>query len=69
MMISTKGRCALRILIDLAENDDGRCIPLKDLAERQELSVKYLESIISVLSKADCLDARQGRRLQAEKSV
>ena len=37
-MISTKGRYALRVLIDLAENEDGRYIPLKDVAERQEIS-------------------------------
>ena len=45
-MISTKGRYALRVMIDLAENDNGRFIPLKDIAERQEISKKYLEIIV-----------------------
>lgn len=44
-MISTRGRYALRIMIDLAENDDGSFIPLKDIAVRQEISKKYLEII------------------------
>ena len=45
-MISTRGRYALRVLIDLAENDNGNYIPLKDIAERQEISKKYLEIIV-----------------------
>ena len=45
-MISTKGRYAIRIMIDLAENDNGGYIPLKDIAARQELSKKYLEIIV-----------------------
>ena len=44
-MISTKGRYAIRVMIDLAENDQGRYIPLKDIAARQEISKKYLEII------------------------
>ena len=44
-MISTKGRYALRVMIDLAQHDDGSFIPLKDIAERQEISKKYLEII------------------------
>ncbi len=44
-MISTKGRYAIRVMIDLAENDTGRSIPLKDIAVRQEISKKYLEII------------------------
>ena len=44
-MFSTKGRYAIRIMIDLAEHDDGSYIPLKDVAARQELSKKYLEII------------------------
>ncbi len=50
-MISTRGRYALRVLIDLAEHNDGGYIPMKDVAERQELSLKYLERILPVLSK------------------
>ena len=45
-MISTKGRYALRVMIDLAEHNDGSYIPLKDIAERQEISKKYLEIIV-----------------------
>jgi len=45
-MISTKGRYAIRVMIDLAEHDTGRFIPLKDIAERQEISKKYLEIIM-----------------------
>ena len=48
-MISTKGRYALRIMLDLAEHDDGSYIPLKDVAERQALSKKYLEIIVKEL--------------------
>ena len=45
-MISTRGRYAIRVMIDLAENDDGSCIPLKDIAARQGISKKYLEIIV-----------------------
>ncbi|MBP5262226.1 MAG: Rrf2 family transcriptional regulator [Clostridiales bacterium] len=45
-MISTKGRYALRVMLDLAEHDNGSFIPLKDIAERQEISKKYLEIIV-----------------------
>ena len=45
-MISTKGRYAIRVMIDLAENDNGSYIPLKDIAARQEISKKYLEIIV-----------------------
>ncbi len=45
-MISTRGRYAIRVMIDLAENDSGKYIPLKDIAERQEISKKYLEIIV-----------------------
>ena len=45
-MISTKGRYALRVMLDLAQNSDGSYIPLKDIAERQEISKKYLEIIV-----------------------
>ena len=48
-MISTRGRYAIRVLIDLAENDNGAYIPLKDIAERQEISKKYLEIIVKDL--------------------
>ena len=45
-MISTKGRYAIRVMIDLAEHDNGSYIPLKDIAARQEISKKYLEIIV-----------------------
>ena len=45
-MISTKGRYAIRIMIDLAEQEQGKFIPLKDVAERQGISKKYLEIIV-----------------------
>ena len=45
-MISTRGRYAIRVMIDLAENENGRFIPLKDIAARQEISKKYLEIIV-----------------------
>jgi Rrf2 family iron-sulfur cluster assembly transcriptional regulator len=61
MMISTKGRYALRVMIDLAEHDTGEYIPLKEIADRQEISEKYLESIISVLTKANYLTGLRGK--------
>ena len=48
-MISTKGRSALRVMLDLAQQDRESYIPLKDIAERQEISEKYLESIVKQL--------------------
>ena len=55
MMISTKGRYALRVMIDLAEHNDGSYIPLRDIAQRQDVSEKYLESIVKELVKAKLL--------------
>ena len=52
MKISTKGRYALRLMLDLAMNDTGAPISLKDVAKRQDISDKYLEQIISVLNRA-----------------
>lgn len=58
MLISTKGRYALRVMIDLAEHQTDGYIPLKEVAQRQDISEKYLETIIGSLSKqifsADC---------------
>ena len=48
MKISTRGRYALRVMLDLAEHNNGEYIPLMDIAKRQEISEKYLESIVSV---------------------
>lgn len=61
MMVSTKGRYALRVMVDLSEHNTGAYIPLKDIAERQEISKKYLESIMAVLSKAGFVDALNGK--------
>ena len=52
MMISTKGRYALRVMLDLADHNTGDYIPLKDIAQRQEISDKYLEQIVTQLSRA-----------------
>lgn len=60
-MISTKGRYALRVMIDLAENNDGSYIPLKDTAARQEISKKYLEIIVKTLVAADLINGANGR--------
>ncbi|MNS93383.1 HTH-type transcriptional regulator CymR [compost metagenome] len=60
MRISTKGRYALKIMIDLALNNNGDYIPLKDIAIRQEVSIKYLEQIISKLNKAGYLQSTRG---------
>lgn len=60
MKISTKGRYALRVMIDLALNDKGNFISLKDIAKRQEISNKYLEQIIAMLNKAGYLETARG---------
>lgn len=60
MKISTKGRYALRVMIDLAINDTGNFISLKDIANRQEISNKYLEQIIAMLNKAGYLETARG---------
>lgn len=60
MKISTKGRYALRVMIDLALNSNGKYISLKDIAERQGISNKYLEQIISLLNKAGYLETARG---------
>ena len=61
MMISTKGRYALRVMLDLADHNSGDYIPLKDIARRQEISVKYLENILASLSRAGLVDAIRGK--------
>lgn len=60
MKISTKGRYALRMLIDLAENADNGFVALKDIAERQGVSKKYLEQIVTILGKSGLLIAGRG---------
>ena len=61
MMISTKGRYALRVLIDMAEHQKDGYIPLKEIARRQEISEKYLESIIKLLVKDQVLEGLRGK--------
>lgn len=60
MKISTKGRYALRVMVDLAENTGSGFIPLKDIGERQNITLKYLEQIISLLSKAELVKGMRG---------
>ena len=60
MRISTKGRYALRVMIDLAVNDKGEFIALKDISARQNITVKYLEQIVTVLNKAGFLRSMRG---------
>ena len=61
MMISTKGRYALRFLVDIAEHQAEGYVPLKDVAERQGISEKYLESIVKTLVRADVLTGLRGK--------
>jgi len=63
MKISTKGRYALRLMLDLALHDTGEYIPLKEVAARQEISDKYLEQIITQLSRAGFVKSVRGYRL------
>ncbi len=60
MKVSTKGRYALRLMIDLAEHDRGDYIPLKEISSRQNVSVKYLEQIVNQLSRAGLLRSVRG---------
>lgn len=60
MKISTKGRYALRMLIDLAEHEGDGFIALKDIAERQNISKKYLEQIVPILSRSGILRTNRG---------
>lgn len=60
-MISTKGRYALRVMIDLAEQQKTEYIPLKEIAKRQDISQKYLESIMTILSKNNFIEALHGK--------
>ena len=60
MKISTRGRYALRMLVDIAENQDVGYVSLKDISERQGISKKYLEQIVSLLNSAGMLKAGRG---------
>lgn len=61
MKISTRGRYALRVMVDLAEHYGSAYIPLKEIAARQEISQKYLEGIMADLSKTDLLEGLHGK--------
>ena len=60
-MISTKGRYALRVMIDLAEHEQGQPVPLKDIAERQGISKKYLEIIVKDLVDGKLVKGASGK--------
>ena len=61
MIVSAKGRYALRVMVHFAQRGGGEFIPLKEIAESEGISQKYLESIMSTLSKAGFVDAVQGK--------
>ena len=61
MIVSTKGRYALRVMVRFAQSAPGEFIPLKEIAEKEEISQKYLESIMTILSKAGLVDAVHGK--------
>lgn len=61
MLISTRGRYALRILIDMAEHQGDDFVPLKDIAKRQEISEKYLESIVRILVRGNIVTGVRGK--------
>ena len=61
MIVSTKGRYALRVMIDLAEHQAERYVPLKEVAARQEISEKYLENILKVLVQNGFLEGLRGK--------
>ncbi len=67
MIVSTKGRYALRVMIDLSEHQSEKYVPLKEIAARQEISEKYLENILKVLVQNGFLEGLRGkgRRLPA----
>jgi Rrf2 family protein len=60
MKISTKGRYALRIMIELAQNENGKPMSLKQISQKQDISAKYLESIISILNKHNFVFSTRG---------
>ncbi len=61
MNITSKGRYALRVMIDLAQHPDEGFVSLKTVAERQDISMKYLEMIVSCLKKAELLESTRGK--------
>lgn len=61
MKVSTKGRYALRVMIDLAQHKNEGFISLKEIAARQEISMKYLEMIVGILNRADYVSSLRGK--------
>lgn len=61
MIISTRGRYALRVMLDLAENSNGEYIAMKKIAERQGISLKYLERILPVLTQNQIVEGVHGK--------
>ena len=61
MMISAKSRYALRVMVDLAQHNSGEFIPVKEIATRQGISLKYLESIMTILTKGKMLESASGK--------
>ncbi len=61
MMVSTRGRYALRVMVDLAQHQGQGLTPMKDVAKRQQISLKYLEKILPVLSKHHYISGTQGK--------
>jgi len=60
-VISTKGRYSIRILLDIAEHSDGEFVPMKEVADRQGLSLKYVERIVPVLKENRLVDSVHGK--------
>ncbi|MDY4231635.1 MAG: Rrf2 family transcriptional regulator [Candidatus Faecousia sp.] len=61
MLVSTRGRYALRIMLELGQHEGEGCVPLPVIAENQQISEKYLESIVSVLAKARLVEGQRGK--------
>ena len=61
MMISTKGRYALRVMLELASDTEGRFQSLKDVAARQQVSMKYLEAIVALLNRSGLVRSQRGK--------
>lgn len=61
MLVSTRGRYALRIMLELGRHEGESCVPLPVIAENQQISEKYLESIVSVLAKARLVEGQRGK--------
>lgn len=60
-MISTRGRYALRVMIDIAEHSGGDFVPMKEVAARQEISLKYIERIMPLLTKKNLVEGQHGK--------